>query len=451
MTMTLVASIGKQPFVEVAFQFFELAVSLCPESCFQQLLEEGCSGRKALELELEKEIISHPELDLEVEPRFLMKSISRNQLYDQSALELKIKLVIVSKTVIAYLDLFDGDFAEAFFKFRWTLQFLHESRRIPSVFNLPIAVSLDYERSLSLLCAKSLIKGFGGLQASKAKIASEFKVDRLDIFEGLLANILDCTEPSILTCGDELDQFMMDEMFTVLGQIEKCIAFLKGPLCEVEDFGISKSYAIRPQRSHIDGMIRKFILASTFKLSGDPTYVRCFDKILEGIILYGGIHLCIIAFFLELKRFHQAEFVLSRSTQQPARIVKSSYAALAEELTEDWDKMEAFNAGSKYLQCPQVLMKASGNGLIMVNTLYEESDKEHNHEITLLLSAAKLKAKRKIYGKPQTHQQFSKAQWQKGVSWVRFWENCYLDNKGDMPCELGKLLHDIYDPSFSSQ
>ncbi|SCU93694.1 LAFA_0F17744g1_1 [Lachancea sp. 'fantastica'] len=441
---SLASSIGVEPFIDVACTFFELIVSLCPEKCFQQLLKEDCSGRRALELELEKEITSHPELDLEVDPRFLMKSISRTRLYDRHTLELKIKLVIVSKTVIAFLDFFDKEYAEAFFKFRWTLQFLHECRRIIGICDVPIAASLDYERSLSLLCAKALVKGFGGLRATKTKIATEFKVNRLDIFEGLLANILDCTEPSILTCGDDLDHFMMDEMFTVLGRMEECIAFLRGPLCEVEETSSPRIYAIRPQQTHLDGMIRKFILASTFKLSGDPSILLCFDKILEGIMFYGGVHSYVVAFFRELKLYHRDEFPKCGLSSGLLVKTRSSLAALVNKFADQGCSRGTSSVGSKHPRCPYVLIKINDERPIVVDALHEPSGK-HNHEITLLLSTAKLKAKRKIHGDQESEVQTLGDQWEKGLSWVHFWHHCYLDNKGSVPHKLTTLLSAVYE------
>lgn len=260
-------SVGKVPFVSFLESFFELTVRLCPTYCMSSLLEECSTARLALEAELEKEIMSHPELDLAVEPRFLLKSVARDQLYNKGALEHKVKLVILTKTLIAFFDYFDGEYGEAFFKFRWILQFLHEARRIPGRFDLPIVLSLDYERSLSLLCAQSLLKEMHFTHVIKVKKGNDVKMNRLDIFEGLLANILDCTEPSILTCVDELDYYMMDELFTILGEMQKFIAFLKGPLCEIDVDSPFRSYAIRPQRGHVNEMIRKYVLASTFKLA----------------------------------------------------------------------------------------------------------------------------------------------------------------------------------------
>ncbi|SCU85376.1 LADA_0D07140g1_1 [Lachancea dasiensis] len=445
----LAASIERCSLIEVSRLFFELVISLCPRNCFRSALEECSQNRAALELLLETEITGHPELDLEVDPRFLLKSISRGQLYNRSSLELKIKLVILAKTVMAYLNYFDGDFGESFFKFRWILQFLHEARKLPGILHIKLVRSLDYERSLSLLCAKSLLNVFEKPQCTKWRSGADFKVNRLEIIEGLLANILDCTEPSILTCVDELDYFMMDKLFTVLGSMEKYIALLRGPLCEVDGMGTSKSHAIRPQRCHVEGMIRKYILASTFKLAGDPTISYTFEKILEGILLYGGIHLCIMTFFYKVKELLEFEVSGSRQADSVRLDVKPAYILFVNTVMKEWGSLSIANQSLKCVQCPQVLAKTHGDEIIMVDAVYEESGNDHNHDITLLLSAAKLKAKRKIYGSPQLHQEFSETQWQMGLSWVRFWEHCYLDNKGNLTDSLRGLLEEIYDPTFS--
>ncbi|SCW04082.1 LAFE_0H05512g1_1 [Lachancea fermentati] len=416
-------------------KIFSLIVSLCPVNLFESVLSKECRTRFKLQRKLEREIISHPELDLEVEPKYLIKSLARIDLYDKKVLETKLQLVLLIKSFLAFLNLFDSEYRKAFFDFRWILQFLHCARRIPHTTNLKDILSLDYERSLSILCAKSLIKEFNHNGSIKTIEGGDLKIDRLDILEGILTNILDCTEPSILTCRDELDYFMMDDFFTVIGDLEEIISILKGPICEFEITSGLKEIAIRPQRSHIDSMIRKYILASTFKLKGDESVVLCMNKILVGFLLYGGVHLIIIFFFFNIRRYYLADCSEYSDLISVDHVLTRNCVKLVEEILNDGTHEGKWNLAQN-IQFPQVLLSITDDDLIMVDEAYEESVHDHNHDLSLFLSAVKLKAKRKLYGSPKVQGEYSRIQWNLGLSWVKFWENCYVDNKGPLPSEL---------------
>ncbi|CAR23472.1 Ady4p [Lachancea thermotolerans CBS 6340] len=421
----------------------------CPLECFHPLLDRCSRSRHILENKLERELITHPELDLEVEPRFLVKSILRNKPYNREFLELKLKQVVWTKTMIAFFDYFDGEFGDAFFELRWILQFLHEVRKFPGVLYSNLVLSLDYERSLSLLCSRSLIKSLQPPNSIRAKNGVQLKVNRLNIFEGLLTNILDCTEPSVLTCVDVVDYYMMDQLFTVLGEVERSIAFLKGTVCDAREHSKYQGFVIRAQRTHIDSMIRKYILASTFKLPGDPTFIKCFDGVLDGILLYGGIHICVILFFYKVKEFFQAKHYALKQNKPPLEAPRPPCVAIIDGIILGLgQEIESRVTGE--IQCPQVLVKADNHEILMVDTVFEESENDHNHDITILLSAAKLKAKKKLRGGPQVHQKYVVSQWQIGLSWVSFWEVCYTDNKGVVPHELQVRMKKVRELASSS-
>lgn len=108
---------------------------------------------------------------------------------------------------------------------------------------------------------------------------------------------------------------------------------------------------------------------------------------------------------------------------------------LVEEILNDGTHEGKWNLAQN-IQFPQVLLSITDDDLIMVDEAYEESVHDHNHDLSLFLSAVKLKAKRKLYGSPKVQGEYSRIQWNLGLSWVKFWENCYVDNKGPLPSEL---------------
>ncbi|CUS22834.1 LAQU0S07e01178g1_1 [Lachancea quebecensis] len=442
-------TINSKCFADITQSFFKLVIFGCPLKCFQPLLDRRSVSRHALENQLELEIITHPELDLEVEPRFLVKSILGNKPHDREFLELKLKQVVWTKTMIAFFDFFDEEFGDSFFELRWILQFLHEVRKFPGAVSSNIMLSLDYERSLSLLCSRSLIRSLQPSNSVKARNGAQIKVNRLNIFEGLLTNILDCTEPSVMTCVDVVDYYMMDQLFTVLGEVERSIAFLKGGVCDAKEHSKYHGFVIRAQRSHIDSMIRKYILASTFKLPGDPSFIQCFDGILDGILLYGGVHICVVLFFYKVKEFFQAKHYALKQDKVPSNAPRPPCVAIIDAIISSLGReIESKITGE--IQCPQVLVRADNHEILMADTVFDESENDHNHDITILLSAAKMKAKKRFRGGPQVHQKYVISQWQIGLSWVSFWEVCYADNKGIVPDDLQVRIKGVRELASSS-
>lgn len=423
-------------------KLFEMIISLAPVDCFNSLLGKTNSSRLLLTKMLEEEIFLHPEIDLEVEPKYLVKSLAKKEIYDEKTLESKTYSILLVKALITFLYYFDQEYGSAFFGFRWILQFIHECRKSPSCMNFQFMLTLDYERSLSLLCARALVYDFNSGRMVKNIAGTEIKVNRLDILEGLLTNILDCTEPSILGCIDELDCYMLDQLFSVIGEIEEAISILDGSILEFEHYPGNNDFGVRPTRSHVDSMIRKYILASTLKLEGDGSILYCMDKILTGLILYGGIHLEPISFFYNLRLYYKKML--------PDTFVQNNFV---EELSNNClDLVERIIKESKtlrstthafYLQCPQILVKIPSGNIIMVDEVYEESQHEHSHELSMFLSSLKLRAKKKLYGASRVYEEYSQHQWILAVGWIAYWQNCFLDNQGALPAELESLVSEV--------
>ncbi|SCU81326.1 LAMI_0B05710g1_1 [Lachancea mirantina] len=444
---TIEREIQRKGLSESLEKLYELIICMIPLRNFDPLFGKGGHCRVKLEKELEREVMEHPELDLEVEPRYLVKSLTKNDIYDSVVLTAKIRLIVLAKTLMAFLDLFDNEFANAFFEFRWILQFMHEARKCQDVAGISVIISSDHERSLSIWCARTLIDETGRFRRTRGVKNRELKINRLDVLEGILVNILDCTsETFMLECIDELDYFMMDRLFTVIGDIERNIAFLKGPVCELEEQKGVYEIALRAQRAHIDSMVRKHILASTFKLPGDVSIVSCMDKILEGLLLYGGVHLPVIDFFYKVMQYYRNQIQNSPGSNSCER--PRSHIKLVNEIVADWRQM-VDDSDAMNMQCPQTLMKIGDRGIVMIDEVFEESENDHNHDLTLFLSSVKLRAKKRFYGVSKVQGEFSKAQWHVGISWIKFWESCYLDNQRQLPRELAEILHEFNLIKFS--
>lgn len=72
----------------------------------------------------------------------------------------------------------------------------------------------------------------------------------------------------------------------------------------------------------------------------------CFDGILEGIVLYGGIHLEVISFFHEVKQFYRARLQLEESLREFPAITENPYITLINEIMNDWSQMDGSTEAS---------------------------------------------------------------------------------------------------------
>ena len=87
-----------------------MIISLAPVDCFNSLLGKTNSSRLLLTKMLEEEIFLHPEIDLEVEPKYLVKSLAKKEIYDEKTLESKTYSILLVKALITFLYYFDQEY-----------------------------------------------------------------------------------------------------------------------------------------------------------------------------------------------------------------------------------------------------------------------------------------------------------------------------------------------------
>lgn len=423
----------------------KLVFGFCPLDLLGSLLGKSNENGSRTQIErlVSKEILKYPELDFEMDTKFLANSLAKTQATNEkTSISHKISLIMVSKGILTFILYFDGQYLESFKGFRWCLQFIYYVHR--TVLDTHIIQDLldDCERMFSLLCARSLIMDF---KRNGNPLSGEYtqssKVGEASILQGLLFNVMDCTDPSMICSKTPMDTFVLSKFFETLGEIEEHISIFNGSLAQYTYNDQSYDLALRVQRSSVNEMIRKYILAATMALDGDPMAVHCSDKILEGIILYGGIHIDILRFFHVLKSFYYTLHARHIKLYQETVLTREC-VSMANNIMEEWDTIES-HCDPKETQLPQVLLRTMQGSILMVDEVFEESQNEHRHEISLLLSSIKLKAKRKWHGELHTESNYSNSLRKLGIEWITLWEQSFSDNNGDLPTDMSKMAFDI--------
>lgn len=421
----------------------KLILILCPEEKMRMIFDKSCYTRLQLEGLMNKEMLKYVELDFNVNPKVVAKALVKSTADHPNVFCYKVFLLLANKGILAYLANFDGDYLKGFIDFRWCLQFIYYIKRLDPLEGEIKNFLEDCERMFAILCAKCLMKEIE--EKGDKQITSQLEILRLDegsILQSLLFTVIDCTDPSMMTTGNYLDRYILSMFFESLGEIERFIAIFKGSLAEYECMPNVNDLALRVQREHLNDTIRRYILSMTTKLNGDPAIIRCIHKILECLVLYGGVHMGIIQFFYSLKKYYLG--VLSAASELPfdSKLTKEC-VTLLDKICQEWDNVKT-KSNSRLIQSPQILLKSMFGEFVIVDEVFDENRPlEHHHDLSIMLSSMKLKVKHKWFGETHTFKEYSNSMWKIGMEWVVFWKDCYIDNHEELPLEMIQIFNGI--------
>lgn len=96
--------------------------------------------------------------------------------------------------------------------------------------------------------------------------------------------------------SDELEAGIMGKFFASCG-----LFYERAAISQATQAQTGEGLAMRLHKSHLNEMLRKYILATTCMHQDDPGLVSVYDRILWGLLLYGNIHLQTLWFFLTMK------------------------------------------------------------------------------------------------------------------------------------------------------
>ncbi|CCF59589.1 hypothetical protein KAFR_0H01790 [Kazachstania africana CBS 2517] len=427
-------------------KLFQVLIKGYPNNLLESTFaRESRHRRTMLELLFQKHAEYHG-LCFELHPKYIYKILkeekSSPKLYD------KILFILFLKGFQSYLYYIDGQPQEGFISCRWYLQMISYLRKL-KLNKLDIILS-ETERWFSILCAKCLIyaaRMVGPKWFTYESLSST--LDEAGILQGLLYNILTCTEASQMRYENNFDRNLISQFFESIGDIEEGIAIFNGKLSiytEIDDDNEEKNsacnFGTKPDKNAIEEMINKYVIAITFKIEGDPSILRCLEKIIQGLLLYGGIHMEALIFFLSLKEFYCKRV----GNEENADAKESCYygydffeecSSLVRTIIEDWQTLQVqYNIATIHL--PQILLKSVNGTLILVDELKDQINTQNSCNAKLL---KKWKAKSNWHhGFPknitQLRDRCDDDECELGAYWINLWKSCTIEHNGEICSEL---------------
>lgn len=203
------------------------------------------------------------------------------------------------------------NYGAAFFSYRWILQFIATSRTICD----KRAESLSSKRTeliirqISLYLAKCLNLDYNQQKKIQYVSTRAVRINRLDMLKGILYNILENADNSLLFSSTVLQKYSIAQFFFICGEIYETISLLDGKIINYEPAVDLKTIAVVPQRTFSFYLVRHYILASAYFPYDDASKLLCYHKVLMGILLINKVDMTTFVFFHE--RLRETAKVLS--------------------------------------------------------------------------------------------------------------------------------------------
>ncbi|AAS54664.1 AGR174Wp [Eremothecium gossypii ATCC 10895] len=367
--------------------------------------------------------------DTEFEPKYLVRRISSSKY--------EVDHIIMIKSILVYLDMCDSHYGSAFQGFRWLLQFIHELRKHSQFLKSQIVNSLYYERSISLYALRALLRETAAHRKPKEHL-TRGRSSRLDLIEGLLTNILECTFSYDMTYRTADDLYVMSQLFFVFGEAYESMAVLAGTVTGFQH-GHSIDCGIRPNGQHLLSMVRKYILAATLSLQGDrQTVLLSLRKILMGMLFLGGVSIAHLNFFHEVLEHFSASLPrqngkLIQEFASTNPVMTDSSFGLIRQILAVWSRTKL-----KDSRCPIVLVKSSGELVLVEKVSGYEPSKGETNSCSLFIANLRMKATNKLRS---AEVDMGDVPPPASFGLIKFWEQCYLEHKGPLPKNLAQLLN----------
>lgn len=243
----------------------------------------------------------NPDIDFTVDANYMADNLCARYADDAYVLRFKTNIVIKFRIIQAFFEVISKDYGTAFFSFRWILQFISSVRsKFPNDLNATFINSSEISwvvRQVSLYLSKCLNLDFNQKKRIKYVSSRCVRVNRLDLFKGILYTILENSNDCIPTQDDFMHRHITAEYFKVCAEIYEAIALLDGKLINYEQADDLKVAVIMPQRMFSIYMTRHYMIAAQHYTVDDPNRLVCFHKILMGLFFVNRIEIETYNFF----------------------------------------------------------------------------------------------------------------------------------------------------------
>ncbi|CAG98377.1 Ady4p [Kluyveromyces lactis] len=246
-------------------------------------------------------ILDHnPDIDFTVDANYMSDNLCARYADDHFVLRWKTNIIINFRIIQAFFELLDEEYGTAFFSFRWILQFISVSknkRHSEKRSDLSSSRITWIIRQTSLYLAKCLNLDFNQGKRVKYVSFNSVRVNRLDMFKGILYTILENSSSVISAQQDIQNKHMTAEYFKICAEIYEFIALLDGKVLDYEHAHDVKTTVIIPQTVFSTYMIRHYMLAAVHFPFDDPKRLVCFHKILMGLFFVNKVDLATFNYF----------------------------------------------------------------------------------------------------------------------------------------------------------
>ena len=233
---------------------------------------------------MNQDITNHPEVDYSISVK-RFKRVMKAWSSQKSSSDLY-HLLIKHKIILGYLDFYKKKYSEAFTTFVWISSAVKDLRKIYTDPKLPKTIDI-----VVLIYATQCCSFVNQQRLAKQRLEKTFSMMVLQ------------DEFSI----DDINAGIMGKFFVTCGLVYEKMAYSHASeIIETMDPDNIQTY-LKLLKPHLNEMIRKYIIATTCMNQDDPSLMFVYDRVLWGLLVYGGIHLQTLWFFLALKNHKSLE------------------------------------------------------------------------------------------------------------------------------------------------
>ncbi|EDO16631.1 hypothetical protein Kpol_529p11 [Vanderwaltozyma polyspora DSM 70294] len=435
---------------EVFLRTLCLLFNFCPADLLEILFKRDSIIRDKIEVIIGKELLKNLSFDLRMEAKFIawcfhknVSSQNNNSSNNIGNSDDLIMFILLSKGLQAYFCFYDGNYRKAMWFSKWCVQFLYFIKKYNVNIQEKYEFLSDAERFFAILCAKCVSITFSrkSYHLQLYQVANP-KIDENSTLKALTVSILENTDPEIMTHCNARDKLVLCNIFDSLASIQSKLAIFEGSLIQYQsEENMFYEIGIRTSREYTKEMIRKYIISSTLRPTGDPNIIDQLNNILVGLILYGGIHVEIVTVFHNIRNYYCEVFNEDLNILYSHSEYNECLKGI-DKIVEEWEKIKSICL-PKTIQLPQVLLQNLQNSIIIVDHVLSPTSKERKHEVIQFFKSLKSKLKHKFTDKIFIEDEDSDILWNMGVEMIKYWEECYLDNVGPLPNEVSYTLHNF--------
>ncbi|CAH6719775.1 hypothetical protein CLIB1444_02S16226 [[Candida] jaroonii] len=251
--------------------------AFCPLEIYQL-------DHKLVKSYIDWEISKYPEIDLTMTIKGLIKCL-KGVCKTPNTFASIVNTVIKMKLALGFLAFLTEDYQDSSTYFIWLITFISTvQRKFPSYIDKTEYLTIQNKRTCCIFLTRCIEHG-----------DILFEEDIFNLLASKLVN------DDIIT-SVEFSNNRLSSFFISCGYVLERLSNSKAKVLDLDDITVK-----RWDKCLIGEMLRKYVLASTFTPSDDPLIIEIIDRVIWGLLLYGGIHLQTLWFFQNLRNYFLIE------------------------------------------------------------------------------------------------------------------------------------------------